>query len=282
MILQIKNISKSYKNNKVLDNINITLKPGIYGLLGPNGAGKTTLINIITGLVKQDSGVIHSNGFSTNYTNVLGYLPQNQCYYNNFTGLELIEYIMELKNYRCVNKREYALKLLKDVNLYDVYNKKIKTYSGGMKQRIGIAQALIGNPELLIFDEPTSGLDPTERIRFRNILSYISTNKIIILSTHIITDISFIADKVIMLNKGKITLQGTEKEIVNTLNKKVWEVKCDKENIYSITKKYKVSSIGLTDYGYKLRIVSNSKPDKLATIVDPNLDDVCLYYFGEV
>lgn len=282
MILEIKNISKSYKDKKVLDSINLTLRPGVYGLLGPNGAGKTTLINIITGLLKQDEGSIDASGFSKSYLDVIGYLPQHQCYYNNFTGVEFIEYIMALKNYKCDKPRDYAMKLLSEVNLSDVAKKKIRTYSGGMKQRVGIAQALVGNPELLIFDEPTAGLDPEERIRFRNIISYISTEKIVILSTHIVTDVSYIAKEIIMLNKGKVISVGVQRDIINTIKDKVWEFFCSEQEVAEQMRLHKISNITTVENGCILRVVSEDIPNSDAKNVMPNLDDVCLYYFNEV
>jgi ABC-type multidrug transport system ATPase subunit len=282
MELKIENICKSYKNKHVLNDINFIFTPGVYGLIGPNGAGKTTLINIITGLLKQDSGNITPSGFSEDYYNLIGYLPQNQEYYNNFTGLEFIEYMIALKKYNCKNSKEYALKLLNDVNLADVSKKKIKTYSGGMKQRIGIAQALIGNPELLIFDEPTAGLDPEERIRFRNIISLISTNKIVIISTHIVNDISYIAKEIIMLDKGEIIMSGLQKDIINTINDKVWEYYCEENKIIEQMKLFKVSNVMALSNGCILRVVSDTQPYGNAKNVPANLEDVCLYCFNEV
>lgn len=282
MKLKIENICKSYNNHQVLKDVNFTLTPGVYGLLGPNGAGKTTLINIITGLLKQDSGEILPSGFSTDYYNLIGYLPQNQEYYNNFTGLEFIEYMIALKKYKCENTKEYALKLLKDVNLADAVKKKIKAYSGGMKQRIGIAQALIGNPELLIFDEPTAGLDPEERIRFRNIISLISTNKIVIISTHIVNDVSYIAKEIIMLNQGKVIMSGKQKDIIDTIKGKVWEYLCEENSVLEQMKQYKVSNVMAEKNGCILRVVSDTQPCDNAKNVTANLEDVCLYYFNEV
>lgn len=282
MKLEIQNICKSYKDKQVLNNVSHTFTSGVYGLLGPNGAGKTTLINIIIGLLSCNSGVILPSEFKNEYHNSIGYLPQNQEYYPNFTGLEFLEYMIALKKYKCEKPREYALKLLSDVNLADVANKKIKTYSGGMKQRLGIAQALLGDPELLVFDEPTAGLDPEERIRFRNILSYVSSNKIVIISTHIVSDVAYIAKEIVMLNKGELILSGAQKDIIRTLDKKVWECFCEEQNVLEQMKLFKVGNVMTVDGGCMLRIISDSKPTDNAVEVSANLEDACLYYFNEV
>lgn len=280
--LKIKNICKSYKSKQVLNNVSFEFTPGIYGLLGPNGAGKTTLINIITGLLPCNSGLILPEDFKNEYQNSIGYLPQNQEYYPNFTGLEFLLYMIALKKYKCKNPREYAMRLLNDVNLSDVANKKIKTYSGGMKQRVGIAQALLGDPELLIFDEPTAGLDPEERIRFRNIISYLSSEKIVIISTHIVSDIAYTAKEILMLNKGNLILSGAQKDIVHTLDGQVWESFCREQDVLEQMKLFKVSNVSTVQDGCVLRIICNKQPTPNATPVPANLEDVCLHYFNEV
>lgn len=281
MKLEIKDICKSYKGKQVLCSVSHTFTPGVYGLLGPNGAGKTTLINIITGLIACDSGTLHHSEFTNEYRNSIGYLPQNQEYYPNFTGLEFLLYMIALKKYKCEKPKDYAMKLLKDVNLDEVANKKIKTYSGGMKQRIGIAQALLGEPELLIFDEPTAGLDPEERIRFRNILSFISSNRIVIISTHIVSDVAYIAKEIVMLNKGELILSGTQKSIVETLDGKVWEYSCPEEDVLAVMKELRVSSIVAAENSCLLRIVSDTQPFSNAVGASANLEDACLYFFNE-
>lgn len=281
MELKINKICKSYKDKQVLNNVNYEFTPGVYGLLGPNGAGKTTLINIITELLSCDSGTISPINFRNDYNNSIGYLPQNQEYYPNFSGLEFLLYMIELKKYKCEKPKEYAMKLLSDVNLADVANKKIKTYSGGMKQRIGIAQALLGDPELLIFDEPTAGLDPEERIRFRNVLSYVSANKIVIISTHIVSDVAYIAKEIIMLNKGNLILSGTQRDITSTIAGKVWECVATEQEVLEYMRNYKVSNVITQSDGCMLRIISEKKPTAEAVQVSANLEDACLYYFNE-
>ena len=208
-MLEIKNLNKSYGNHQVLKNINCKLDHGIYGLLGPNGAGKSTLMNIMTTNLKADSGTILWNGeniekIGDNYRNILGYMPQQQGLYNGFTGYMFLNYICVLKGIAKKEIKDEITRVTKSVHLMDSINKKIGTYSGGMKQRLLIASVIIGNPELMIFDEPTAGLDPKERIRVKKMLSDLSNNKIIIIATHIVPDIENIAKNILVLKNGEL------------------------------------------------------------------------------
>ncbi len=237
MELKINALSKSYGKKKALDNFTLTLNEGVYGILGPNGAGKSTLINITTGIIKADCGTISfSDGECTDYLPHLGFMAQNQDFYPNFTARELILYIMALKNVKLPKPKEYADEILKRVNLYEQRNKKIGAHSGGMKQRLGIAQAIVGDPKLLIFDEPTAGLDPKERIRFRNVISSLANDKIVILATHIVTDIAFVAKTVVLVNDGKIIGTGSQGELCSEIEGKVWEAEASYEKVMELMK----------------------------------------------
>lgn len=283
MLLEIKAVSKSYGKKKVLDEVTLTLTNGVYGLLGPNGAGKSTLISIITGLICPDSGIVKYTDSKNNILgNTLGFLPQYLSFYGNFTAEEMLLYMICLKNFKIENPKKYVEELLEQVNLQDSRRKKIRAFSGGMKQRLGIAQALIGNPNVIIFDEPTAGLDPKERIRFRNIISSLGKDKIIILSTHIVTDISYIAKEIILIDKGKLIYAKPQNKITENIIGKVWSYKCNENEIISIMNNYRVSNVLADENGFLLRIISDEQPFENAAAIIPNLDDVCLYCFGEI
>lgn len=207
MELVIDRLSKQYKNKIAVDRISLTLQKGVYGLLGANGAGKTTLMRMICGILKPTSGTISFDGMDVteeNYRSILGYLPQDFGYYPEFTGEDFLLYMAALKGIAKLQAKRRAAELLQMVSLQDVAKKKIKTYSGGMKQRLGIAQALLNHPKLLILDEPTAGLDPKERVRFRNLIESLGNESIVLLSTHIVSDIEHIADRVIMIRDGQL------------------------------------------------------------------------------
>lgn len=283
MELSVKNITKTYGRNRALNDFSLDFSAGVYGLLGPNGAGKSTLIGVITGLVKPDHGVVnYSDESGEPLYRKLGYLPQYQSFYKNYSAAEFLKYMCALKNYKPGNLRDYCAGLLELVNLSDVGNKKIGAFSGGMKQRLGIAQALIGEPSVLIFDEPTAGLDPKERVRFRNIISSLGSNKIVILATHIVSDISYIANNIILLYDGEIRDFGTEGEITSKVAGKVWECDVQSDDVLQIMNKHKVSNVISHAEKCRLKIVSDNKPFENAVCVTPDLEDVCLYEFGEL
>ncbi|MGM9532555.1 ABC transporter ATP-binding protein [Intestinibacter sp.] len=211
MELIIDRLTKQYKNKIAVDRISLKLEKGVYGLLGANGAGKTTLMRMICGVLKPTSGTITFDGFDVSteeYRSELGYLPQDFGYYPEFTGMDFLLYIAALKGLDKSHAKRKASKLLELVSLQDRANKKIKTYSGGMKQRLGIAQALLNDPKILILDEPTAGLDPKERVKFRDLIAELGKENIVLLSTHIISDIEHIADTVLMMKDGQIIYQG--------------------------------------------------------------------------
>nr|WP_308741972.1 ABC transporter ATP-binding protein [uncultured Anaerocolumna sp.] len=284
--LEIKKLTKSYGNKNANNNITLTLENGVYGLLGPNGAGKTTLMKQIATLIKPTSGEIIYNdkniySIEENYRGVIGYLPQEFGAYKNFSAKKFLQYVAALKG---VDKREANRKideLLKLVGLYEVRNKAVGKFSGGMKRRVGIAQVLLNDPKIIILDEPTAGLDPQERTRFRNLLSEISKDKIIILSTHIISDIESIAKETIMIKEGKIIMKGSHREILSDMNGKVYRIRTrDEDQLAEIQQKYKVVNLQRGIDFTELRIVS----DKVMTyanaeVIEPKFEDVYMFYF---
>ena len=211
MELSIDRLTKQYQNKIAVDRISLRLNTGIYGLLGANGAGKTTLMRMVCGILKPTSGTITFDGIDVSeerYRSMLGYLPQDFGYYPEFTGEDFLLYMAALKGMRKPQARRKTVELLKLVPLHDVAKKKIKTYSGGMKQRLGIAQALLNQPKLLVLDEPTAGLDPKERVRFRDLIKDLGKDSIVLLSTHIVSDIEHIADDILMMKSGQLIYQG--------------------------------------------------------------------------
>ncbi|MCH5202060.1 MAG: ABC transporter ATP-binding protein [Oscillospiraceae bacterium] len=289
MKLEIQNLNKTYKGGKVkaLCDFSVTLTPGVYGLLGPNGAGKSTLMNIITHNIRADGGVVKYNGEDTNklgkdFRTVLGYMPQQQGLYDDFTANRFLWYMAALKG---LKKKEAKLKitrLLDTVNLTDAAHKKLGSFSGGMKQRVLIAQALLNDPEILILDEPTAGLDPKERIRIRNFISEISENKIVILATHVVSDIEFIAKEVMLLKNGSLIACDTTENLLTRIENMVYEIKVPDGEVEQFEQNHNVSNIFRSGSDVIARVVSDSLPDELnKTKVRPNLEDLYLYYFGE-
>ena len=286
MELTIDNISKRYGKQYALRDFSVTLQDGVYGLLGPNGAGKTTLINVILGILGADKGKILLDGVEVNklgndYYNLLGYLPQYPQFYKNFTGREFLDYMCALKGLDKEKSKVKIDQLLQMVHLEDDGYKKIGAYSGGMRQRLGIAQALINNPSILILDEPTAGLDPKERIRFRNIISKLSKDRIVLLATHIVSDVEYIAKEVLLVSEGSLISKGTTKELTQKLKGNIWELMTDEENASVMLEKNLVGNIVPIKGGYQLRVISPDKPDETAIQVEPTLEDVFLDYFGE-
>ena len=284
--LEIINLTKSYKHKNANENINLTLESGVYGLLGPNGAGKTTLMKQIATLKQPTSGKILYNGKDINslddeYRAVVGYLPQDFDAYKNFSAKDFLLYIGALKGMSKSEAKEKTEKLLKLVGLQEVKNKYISKFSGGMKRRVGIAQALLNDPKVLILDEPTAGLDPQERARFRNLLSQIGKETIVILSTHIISDIESVAKETIMIKDGKVLLQGTHREILNDMSGKVYSIKVkDEREVFDIQNKYKVVSIQRGVEDIELRVISDKEiKDFNAKNIEPRFEDVYMFYF---
>ncbi len=289
MKIEIHNLNKTYKGGKVkaLRDFSVTLTPGVYGLLGPNGAGKSTLMNIITDNLKADSGFIKYNGTDTlklgkEFRSVLGYMPQQQGLYDDFTANRFLWYMAALKGLKKREAKKKITELLETVNLTESAHKKLGSFSGGMKQRALIAQALLNDPEVLILDEPTAGLDPKERIRIRNFISEIAENKIVILATHVVSDIEFIAKEVMLLKEGQLIACDTTDNLLKHIEDMVYEVVVPDGGVEQFEQKYNVSNIFRNGNEVIARVVSDCLPDELnKSNVRPNLEDLYLYYFGE-
>ena len=284
--LKLDRITKQYKEKLPVDHIIVSLVNGVYGLLGENGAGKTTLLRMICNLLPPGEGEIVCSGIpirnmGREYRRLLGYLPQEFGYYPEFTAWRYLMYLASLKALPKELARERCRELLKLVGLEGEERQKIKTFSGGMVRRLGIAQALLNDPEILILDEPTSGLDPRERIRFRNIISSLGKNRIVILSTHIVADVAYIADEILLMKKGKIIGSGTPEELVKRMNGCVWECLIPGDKVGDYTEKYPVSNLKNVDNQVRLRMLSVDKPCANAVPAEPGLEDVYLYFTEE-
>ena len=285
--LEIKNISKTYKKGtvKALDDFSVTLTSGVYGLLGPNGAGKSTLMNIITDNLNSDSGEVLYDGedikkLGKDYRTVLGYMPQQQGLYDDFTLNHFLWYMAALKGLKKKEAKAKITSLLETVNLKDSAHKKLGSFSGGMKQRALIAQALLNDPKILILDEPTAGLDPKERIRIRNFISEIAENKIVLISTHVVSDIEFIAKEIILLKSGKLVSHETCNNLIKEIENKVFEIEINKDELKCFQETYRVSNLFHDDDKIIVRIVTDIPPENYKVQpVKPTLEDLYLYVF---
>ncbi len=255
-----------------------------YGLLGANGAGKTTLINIFVGILGSDSGRVLIDGqdattLGKDFLSKIGYMPQYPVFYRDFTVMDFLLYMCALKGIPAKQGKKRALELLEIVNLSDAKGKKIGALSGGMRQRVGIVQAMLSDPEILILDEPTAGLDPTERIRFRNLISKFAQGRTILLATHIVSDVECIAKEIIILKEGSLITQGTTDALEQNIYGKVWEVTVNAEDAARLGDQYYVSNMKQQGERFSVRIVSDMPPAADAVKVSPNLEDVFLYHF---
>ncbi|MBD5520626.1 MAG: ABC transporter ATP-binding protein [Lachnospiraceae bacterium] len=280
--LELINVNKTFKEKTAVQNINLTLQNGVYGLLGENGAGKTTLMRIICGILEPTQGRILCDGreieqMGGEYRSLLGYLPQDFGYYEDFSAYRFLNYMAALKAIPQDYARERIDELLNIVDLMEVKNKKLKTFSGGMLRRVGIAQALLNDPEILILDEPTSGLDPKERVRFRNIISSLGKNRIIILSTHIVSDVEYIADRIMIMKNGEMIRTKTAAEMLKEVNGCVWKCLVTEKEADILNEKYIISNLKNHGDRVELRIVSKEKPVSDAKCTEAGLEDVYLY-----
>ena len=286
MELRLDRLTKQYKQKLAVDRIDLELKCGVYGLLGANGAGKTTLMRMICDIQEPTSGEIFCNGqnireMGEEYRDRLGYLPQNFGYYPEFTAYKFLLYIASLKG---LGKEQAAVRaqyLLEMVGLADQKKQKIKTFSGGMKQRLGIAQAMLNEPEILILDEPTAGLDPKERVRFRNLISSFSKDKIVLLSTHIVSDVEYIADEILVMKDGRLIHRGAPEVVTQEAKGLVWECKVESKDTERYIEQYNVGNLKNVGDKTTLRIISDTCPCEGAVEADPTLEDLYLYYFSE-
>lgn len=285
MKLSFEHISKLYGDTAALHQIDLTLGSGVYGLLGPNGAGKTTLMRIMTDLLAPSTGRVLLDGqdiavMGAAFRKKLGYLPQDFGVYPNFTAEQFLLYIARLKGLSKFEAKRQTDDLLHMVGLEDKKQKKLKGFSGGQRQRVGIAQALLGDPEILVLDEPTAGLDPEERIRFRGIISDLSQQKLVLLSTHIVSDLEAVANEIILLRKGVVLEMQKPSALLERLNGQVWIVTVPAAEEAALTKQYACSNVLHTDGKSVIRLLSESAPRPDAVPTAPNMEDLYLYYFG--
>ncbi|MDS1002070.1 ABC transporter ATP-binding protein [Clostridium sporogenes] len=287
MNLSIERLTKKYGSKIVVNELSLDLKEGVYGLLGANGAGKTTLMRMICGVLAPTSGEVTLDGKNTifmgeEYRDLIGYLPQNFGYYPDFTAKEFMLYIASLKGLIPSFAKEKTKELLSIVGLDSVSNKKIRTFSGGMKQRLGIAQAVLNDPKILVLDEPTAGLDPKERVRFRNLISDLSKNKIIILSTHIVSDVEYIADEILIMKNGNIISQNSVDGLIKEIENGVWKCTISESEEDYFCNKYCIVDLQHNRNGsLDLRIISRKKPMDNAVNVPSSLEDLYLYHFQD-
>lgn len=282
MKLKITNLSKTYKNGvKALDNLNLEIGTGMFGLLGPNGAGKSSLMRTIATLQKPDSGMIEFDGINTlkdqmELRKILGYLPQEFGVYPSMSAEDLLNYFAQLKGIASKTERATIVKQVLEVtNLYEVRMKDVNGYSGGMKQRFGIAQLLLNNPKLIIVDEPTAGLDPAERHRFLNVLREIGTNHTVIFSTHIVDDVKELCNEIAILNGGKILTQGTPQSTTDALNGQIWTKVIEREGLEQYETDFNVISSNYNqDNSLNIRVYGKEQPNESFVAVAPQLEDV--------
>ena len=285
MEIKIVDLTKKFDDFTAVNHINLTMTNGVYGLLGVNGAGKTTLMRMICTLLEPSKGMIMSDGQNINkmgsdYRKILGYLPQEFGFYPEFSVKDYLMYIAALKGIRPAVAKKRVKMLISKVGLQKVSNRKMKKLSGGMKRRAGIAQAMLNDPQILILDEPTAGLDPNERIRFRNLISELAEERLVLLSTHIVSDIEYIANEILLMKDGQIVHQGTAQQLIDSMPQQVWKCHVLKNEVNDFMKKYMISNIKTESQGVELRVIAKEKPVADAAIETTNLEDVFLYYFG--
>ena len=286
MELQIRDLSKTYSNGvQALKNVNLDIPQGMFGLLGPNGAGKSSLMRTLATLQQADSGTVTFGNIDVlkdkdAVRQILGYLPQEFGVYPKISAVDMLDHIASLKGVSNKSERkDLVASLLTKTNLWKVRNKSLGTYSGGMKQRFGIAQALIGEPKLIIVDEPTAGLDPTERVRFHNLLSEIGENTVVILSTHIVDDVSNLCSNMAIICLGEVVVKGNPIELTETVKGRIWKKVIDKKDLESYKNEFQVISTHLKAGKTIIHVMSDSIPDASFESSPSDLEDV---YFSEI
>lgn len=286
MELELKNVSKEFSGVHAVNQVSFSMKKGVYGLLGVNGAGKTTLMRMLCTLIRPTGGEILWNGknilgLGADYRNILGYLPQDFGYYPDLSIYDYMMYIASIKGIRQGAARKRTKQLLGRVGLEKYEKRKMKTLSGGMARRVGIAQAMLNNPQILVLDEPTAGLDPSERIRFRNLISELSEDRLVLLSTHIVSDVEFIANQIMLMKNGRFFYAGTTEDLVSSMEESVWHCTVPKQRVNDFVGKYLVDNVKTVPGGAELRILSKVPPTKQAVREEATLEDAFLLYFGE-
>ena len=287
MELTLDRLTREFGPKIAVDRVSARLTPGVYGLLGANGAGKTTLMRMVCGVLRPTSGEVRYDGAPVSrlgdaYRARLGYLPQDFGYYPEFTALDFMEYVASLKGVDRRQARERSLELLDTVGLAGEERRRIRTFSGGMKQRLGIAQAVLNEPEVLVLDEPTAGLDPKERVRFRNLIASFAKDKIVLLSTHIVSDVEYIADRIVMMRAGQVVLTGAPDQIVGAVSGKVWEARVGAAEADRLAERLTVGNVHYLEGGEALvRIVCDERPVEGARPVEPTLEDLYLHTFAD-
>lgn len=286
MELRMEGLTKDFKDFRAVDHVSCVMGRGVYGLLGVNGAGKTTLMRMICTLLKPTDGKVTWDGkdifkMDASYREILGYLPQDFGYYPDLTVQDYMMYISSIKGLRPLTAKKRTEVLLERVGLRKLKKRKMRNLSGGMKRRAGIAQAMLNDPKILILDEPTAGLDPNERIRFRNLISELSEDRLVLLSTHIVSDVEFIAGEILLMQEGKFFLTGTADEIISGMDQAVWRCTVPRKAVDSYLGRYLVSNVKTVPGGAELRILADRPPAEGAAIEEATLEDAFLLYFGE-
>lgn len=286
MELELKNVSKEFSGVHAVSDVSVSMRKGVYGLLGVNGAGKTTLMRMLCTLIRPTSGEILWEGrnileMGAAYRDVLGYLPQDFGYYPDLSIFDYMMYIASIKGIRPVAARKRTKQLLGQVGMARYEKRKMKTLSGGMARRIGIAQAMLNNPGILVLDEPTAGLDPNERIRFRNLISELSEDRLVLLSTHIVSDVEFIANRIMLMKNGRLFYTGTTEKLISSMDETVWHCTVPKKKVNGFLAEYLVGNVKTVPGGAELRILSKEPPTEQAVREEATLEDAFLLYFGE-
>jgi ABC-2 type transport system ATP-binding protein len=285
MELRVENLSKRYNGHWALREVSLQCGRGMLGLVGPNGAGKTTLMRIVATLIPQTEGAVKWDGRDTRtdgqgVREVLGYLPQEFGVYGEFSGRQFLRYLAAMKGLPSDLARTRVDQLIEMVNLEKDADRRLATYSGGMKQRIGIAQALLNDPELLIVDEPTAGLDPAERVRFRTLLASLTANRLVVLSTHVIGDVEAVASRLVILKEGKVVADTTPETLMASAAGQVWSLTTDAATAVRLQADYQISALVQQSHGVTLRVLSSTRPHESAVPMEPSLEDAYLLVVG--